>query len=125
MVQRVQEDGLAQGAKEGELGVFYLSSLWREWKRLNDVVRLQHKIVLHIDPMGSADPILFGVNGPPFVIARAQPMAGDLCRYTVTSSDPNDEGEEDIVHTAAIPARIVQTSQCSLCAENSFIDRSI
>lgn len=37
-------------------------------------------------------------------------MAGELCRYTVTSSDPNDEGEEDIVHTAAIPARIVQTS---------------
>ncbi|KAG8884270.1 hypothetical protein FRB98_002543 [Tulasnella sp. 332] len=69
----------------------------------------KHKIVLHIDPMGSADPILFGVNGPPFVIARAQPMAGDLCRYTVTSSDPNDEGEGDIVHTAAIPSRIVQT----------------
>ncbi|KAG9038527.1 hypothetical protein FRB95_000748 [Tulasnella sp. JGI-2019a] len=69
----------------------------------------KHKIVLHIDPIGSADPILFGVNGPPFVIARAQPMAGELCRYTVTSNDPNDEGEEDIVHTAAIPARIVQT----------------
>lgn len=33
------------------------------------------------------------------------------CSYTVTSSDPNDEAEEDIVHTAAVPARIVQTSE--------------
>jgi hypothetical protein len=37
-------------------------------------------------------------------------MAGELSRYTVTSSDPNDEGEEDIVQTARVPSRIVQTS---------------
>jgi hypothetical protein len=37
-------------------------------------------------------------------------MAGELSRYTVTSSDANDEGEEDIVQTARVPSRIVQTS---------------
>ncbi|KAF8592181.1 hypothetical protein K439DRAFT_1626199 [Ramaria rubella] len=67
------------------------------------------KIVLHIDPSGAADPLPFGINAPPYVIVRVQPMAGELCRYAVTSSDPNDEKEEDIVHTATVPARIVQT----------------
>lgn len=37
-------------------------------------------------------------------------MAGGLCRYTVDSSDANDEGEEDIVQTSRVPSRIVQTS---------------
>jgi protein ECT2 len=64
-----------------------------------------------VDSLGSADPIPFGMNGPPYVVVRVQPMAGDLCRYTVSSSDPNDEGEEDIVQTARVPGRIVQTSK--------------
>lgn len=38
-------------------------------------------------------------------------MAGELSRYKVTSSDPNDEHEEDIVQTSRVPARIVQTSR--------------
>ncbi|KAH7931234.1 hypothetical protein BV22DRAFT_1115616 [Leucogyrophana mollusca] len=67
------------------------------------------KIVLHIDPQGTADPIPFGMNGPPFVVVRVQPMAGEISRYTVTSSDPHDEPEEDIVQTARIPGRIIQT----------------
>ncbi|KAH7914399.1 hypothetical protein BJ138DRAFT_1143943 [Hygrophoropsis aurantiaca] len=67
------------------------------------------KIVMHIDPAGAADPIPFGINGPPFVVVRVQPMAGEISRYTVTSSDPNDDPEEDIVQTARIPGRIVQT----------------
>ncbi|KAG8937079.1 hypothetical protein FRC02_006279 [Tulasnella sp. 418] len=69
----------------------------------------KNKIVLHIDSLGSADPLPFGVDSPPYVIARAQPMAGELCRYSVVSSDPNDEGEEDIVHTTALPNRVTQT----------------
>lgn len=68
---------------------------------------------MHIDPSGSADPIPFGVNAPPFVVIRVRPMAGELSRYTVTSSDPNDEGEEDIVQTARVPSRITQTSMSS------------
>jgi len=65
---------------------------------------------VHVDSLGSADPIPFGINSPPFVRIRVQPIAGELSRYTVTSSDPNDESEEDIVQTARVPARIVQTS---------------
>jgi hypothetical protein len=41
-------------------------------------------------------------------------MAGELCRYAVTSSDPDDNGEEDIVHTATVPSRIIQTSESAL-----------
>ncbi|EIW82335.1 hypothetical protein CONPUDRAFT_164953 [Coniophora puteana RWD-64-598 SS2] len=67
------------------------------------------KIVLHIDHLGTADPIPFGMSGPPFVIVRVHPMAGEISRYTVTSNDQNDEGEEDIVQTARIPGRIIQT----------------
>ncbi|KAI0082531.1 hypothetical protein K474DRAFT_1655326 [Panus rudis PR-1116 ss-1] len=67
------------------------------------------KVVLHVDPTGAADPIPFGIRGPPLVVVRVQPMAGELSRYTVTSVDPNDEDEEDIVQTARIPERIVHT----------------
>jgi len=38
-------------------------------------------------------------------------MDGGLCRYSVRSSDPNDEGEEDIVKTARVPSRVIQTSE--------------
>jgi protein ECT2 len=71
---------------------------------------VQTKIVMHIDSLGTADPIPFGMNGPPYVVVRVQPMAGEISRYTVTSSDPPDEPEEDIVQTSRIPGRIVQTS---------------
>ncbi|KIL70247.1 hypothetical protein M378DRAFT_156324 [Amanita muscaria Koide BX008] len=67
------------------------------------------KIVVHIDPIGSADLIPFGIDGPPFARIRIQPMAGGLCRYSVSSTDPTDEGEEDIVQTERVPSRIVQT----------------
>jgi len=68
--------------------------------------------VVHIDRdrYGSADPIPFGLGGPPFVVIRVQLMDGGLCRYSVRSSDPSDEGEEDIVQTARVPLRVVQTS---------------
>ncbi|KAF8897687.1 hypothetical protein BD779DRAFT_1608223 [Infundibulicybe gibba] len=67
------------------------------------------KIVVHIDPLGSADPIPFGMGASPFARIRLQPMAGGLCRYSVTSSDPADEGEEDIVQSGRVPSRVVQT----------------
>jgi hypothetical protein len=67
--------------------------------------------VVHIDALGTADPIPFGAAGPPYVVVRVQPMAGELSRYTVTSRDVNDEGEEDIVQTSRVPARIVETSK--------------
>ncbi|KIJ70110.1 hypothetical protein HYDPIDRAFT_104781 [Hydnomerulius pinastri MD-312] len=69
------------------------------------------KIVMHIDPQGTADPLPFGMAGPPYVVVRVQPMAGEISRYSVTSSDPIDEPEEDIMQTARIPGRIVQTIQ--------------
>ncbi|CAA7260055.1 unnamed protein product [Cyclocybe aegerita] len=69
------------------------------------------KVVVHIDRdrYASADPIPFGAGGPPFVVIRVQLMDGGLCRYSVTSSDPNDEGEEDVVQTMRVPSRVVQT----------------
>ncbi|KAF8138470.1 hypothetical protein EV363DRAFT_1393920 [Boletus edulis] len=67
------------------------------------------KIVMHIDPQGTADPLPFGMGGPPYVIVRVHPMAGEISRYSVSSSDPNDDPEEEIVQTSRIPGRIVQT----------------
>lgn len=67
------------------------------------------KIVVHIDALGSADKLPFGIGGPPFAVIRLQPLAGGVCRYKVTSSDPSDQGEEDIVQTARVPNRIVLT----------------
>ncbi|KAG9317464.1 hypothetical protein JVU11DRAFT_1666, partial [Chiua virens] len=69
------------------------------------------KVVMHIDPLGSADPLPFGMGGPPYVIVRVHPMAGEISRYSVSSSDPNDDPEEEIVQTSRIPGRIVQTSE--------------
>ncbi|KAJ3566313.1 hypothetical protein NP233_g7081 [Leucocoprinus birnbaumii] len=67
------------------------------------------KIVVHIDPLGSADPIPFGIGAPPFARIRVQPLAGGLCRYSVSSNDPDDEPEEDIVQTERVPQRVIQT----------------
>lgn len=69
--------------------------------------------MVHIDELGTSDPIPFGVNGPPLVSIRVQPIAGALCRYKVTSSDPNDENEEDIVQTGRVSDRVVHTSEYS------------
>jgi protein ECT2 len=74
------------------------------------LLAIQSKVVLHLDPFGTADSLPFGMGCGPFVIVRAQPMAGELCRYMVTCSDESDEGEEDIVHTSTVASRIVQTS---------------
>ena len=73
---------------------------------------------MQIDSLGSADPIPFGVQGPPYVLIRVQPIEGELCRYSVTyhnpnesSSDDDNHGEEDIVQLSRVPERIVQTSK--------------
>ncbi|KAI0832749.1 hypothetical protein BC628DRAFT_1407153 [Trametes gibbosa] len=67
------------------------------------------KVVMHVDSMGVADAIPFGSHASPYVVVRVQPMAGELARYKVASSDPDDEPEEDIMQTSRIPERIVQT----------------
>lgn len=66
---------------------------------------------MQIDPDGTADPVPFGMDGPPYVRVRLQPIAGGLCRFAVGSSDPEDENEEDIVQLDRVPSRIVQTSK--------------
>jgi len=77
---------------------------------------------VHVDPVGSADPIPFGIGGPPFARIRLQPMAGGLCRFSVSSNDPNDEGEEDIVQTERVPSRIIQTSASLLTIPRIFLN---
>jgi hypothetical protein len=68
-------------------------------------------VVVQIDGDGVADQIPFGIGGPPMVVIRIQPMAGELSKFVVISSDSSDEGEEDIIQTDRIPGRIVQTSE--------------
>lgn len=66
---------------------------------------------MHIDSLGTADPISFGTDGTaPFVVIRVQPLAGDVCRFLVSSTDPQDAGENEIEHTVRVPSRIVRTS---------------
>ena len=77
---------------------------------MDDIIAKQTKVVVHIDPFGSADAIPTAMSAPPFVVIRVQPMAGELCRFAVTSSDTTDEGEQDIIQTERVPGRIVQTS---------------
>ncbi|KAI1796072.1 hypothetical protein LXA43DRAFT_988206 [Ganoderma leucocontextum] len=66
------------------------------------------KIVMHIDQEGVADPIPFGDVDGPYIVVRVQPMAGELARYSVTSTY-EEETEEDIMQTSRIPERVVQT----------------
>ena len=68
-------------------------------------------MVLHIDELGTSDPLPFGINGPPFVSIRVQPIPGALARFKVTSSDPNDENEEDIVQIGRVSDRVIHTSE--------------
>ncbi|KAJ3989615.1 hypothetical protein F5890DRAFT_1400587 [Lentinula detonsa] len=67
------------------------------------------KIVVHVDALGTADDIPFGIRGPPLAVIRVQPLAGGMCRYKVTSSDPSDPEEVDVVQTTRVPQRIVLT----------------
>ncbi|KAJ3842136.1 hypothetical protein F5878DRAFT_419987 [Lentinula raphanica] len=67
------------------------------------------KIVVHVDALGTADDIPFGIRGPPYAVIRLQPLAGGMCRYKVTSSDPSDPEEVDVVQTGRVPQRIVLT----------------
>ncbi|KAF8505702.1 hypothetical protein F5888DRAFT_1604130 [Russula emetica] len=67
------------------------------------------KVVVHIDELGTSDPLPFGISGPPFVSIRVQPIPGALARYKVTSSDPNDENEEDIVQIGRVSDRVIHT----------------
>ena len=77
---------------------------------LNDFIH-QGKIVLHIDPEGTADPIPFGVDSGTYIVVRVRPMRDGLSVYGVSSCDTSDEGDEDIVHSASVPARVAQTSK--------------
>ncbi|KAG6903484.1 hypothetical protein C0995_005507 [Termitomyces sp. Mi166 len=76
------------------------------WSNVNMVE--QTKIVVHIDPLGSSDALPLGLGVAPFASIRIQPLAGQLCRYTVRSS-MDDDAEEDIVQTERVPSRIVDT----------------
>ncbi|TFK55525.1 hypothetical protein OE88DRAFT_1731207 [Heliocybe sulcata] len=68
------------------------------------------KVVLHVDVKGTADRLPFGEDGGnPLVVIRVQPMEGELCRYSVSTQALGEEGDEDIVQLARVPARIVQT----------------
>ena len=68
-------------------------------------------MVVHIDELGTSDPLPFSINGPPFVSIRVQPIPGELARFKVTSSDPNDENEEDIVQISRVSDRVIHTSE--------------
>lgn len=68
-------------------------------------------MVVHIDELGTSDPLPFGIDGPPFVSIRVQPIPGALARFKVTSSDPNDENEEDIVQIGRVSDRVIHTSE--------------
>ncbi|KZT05600.1 RhoGEF-domain-containing protein [Laetiporus sulphureus 93-53] len=67
------------------------------------------KVVLHLDPSGTADPIPLAIRSSPLVAVRVQPLEGELCRYKVTTSDPGIEEDEDIVQTNRLPERVVHT----------------
>lgn len=67
---------------------------------------------MHVDSLGNADPLPFGMDGPPYVVIRVRPMPGELCRYSVHSLDPDEEPEEDVVQSGRVPSRVIQTSMC-------------
>lgn len=77
-------------------------------------------MVVHIDESREADPIPFAEVGGPFVNIRLQPLEGELCRYNVTCTDPEEEEEESIVHSEVVPTRIMQTSKFSWSCSHVF-----
>ncbi|KAG8763089.1 hypothetical protein FRC12_008720 [Ceratobasidium sp. 428] len=110
------ERSIALYGGEREVGPATLARTW--WNLYSRTAFLSEtkkpKVVVHIDAAGTADPLPFGMGGPgvsgaPYVIVRVQPIAGELCRFSVSSSNEDDEREEDIVHTPSVPGRIVQT----------------
>lgn len=103
-----QRTAFLQEQKKVQYSNIFVPSTWPD-SRIT-----QTKIVVHIDPLGSADPIPFGIEAPPFARIRVQPLAGGLCRYSVASNDPDDEPEEDIVQTERVPNRVIQTSEFTL-----------
>ncbi|KAG8691085.1 hypothetical protein FRC11_006908 [Ceratobasidium sp. 423] len=97
---------------EREVGLATLAKTW--WNLYSRTAFLSEtkkpKVVVHIDAEGTADPLSFGMGGAaPYVVIRVQPLAGELCRFAVSSCNEEDEREEDIVHTPSVPGRIVQT----------------
>jgi protein ECT2 len=50
-------------------------------------------------------------------------MEGALCRYNVTCTSPDEEEEEDIVHTDVVPSRIMQTSKSFGNAYKALVSR--
>lgn len=72
---------------------------------------LQTKVVVHIDSLGNADPLPFGLDAPPHVIVRVQPKTGELCRYSVLSDDAADDAEGEVIQSYCIPERIAHTSE--------------
>ncbi|CEL59835.1 Rho guanine nucleotide exchange factor gef2 OS=Schizosaccharomyces pombe (strain 972 / ATCC 24843) GN=gef2 PE=1 SV=1 [Rhizoctonia solani AG-1 IB] len=97
---------------EREVGLATLARTW--WNLYSRTAYLSEtkkpKVMVHIDAEGAADPLPFGMGGAaPYVVIRVQPLAGELCRFAVSSCNEEDEREEDIVHTPSVPGRIVQT----------------
>ncbi|CAE7058756.1 unnamed protein product [Rhizoctonia solani] len=96
---------------EREVGLATVAKTW--WNLYSRTAFLSEtkkpKVVVHIDAEGAADPLPFGMGGAPYVVIRVQPLAGELCRFAVSSCNEEDEREEDIVHTPSVPGRIVQT----------------
>ncbi|CAE6396665.1 unnamed protein product [Rhizoctonia solani] len=97
---------------EREVGLATLARTW--WNLYSRTAYLTEtkkpKVMVHIDAEGTADPLPFGMGGAaPYVVIRVQPLAGELCRFAVSSCNEEDEREEDIVHTPSVPGRIVQT----------------
>ncbi|QRV87492.1 Formin-like protein 14 [Ceratobasidium sp. AG-Ba] len=110
------ERSIALYGGEREVGPGTLARTW--WNLYSRTAFLTEtkkpKVVVHIDADGTADPVPFGMGGPgasggPYVVIRVQPIAGELCRFVVSSCNEDDEKEEDIVHTPSVPGRIVQT----------------
>ena len=50
-------------------------------------------------------------------------MAGQMCRYVVSCSDPEDEGEDDYVQSQRVPERIVHTSMLQTAFHIPFTNR--
>jgi protein ECT2 len=69
------------------------------------------KVVVHIDPLGSADPVPFGMGCAPILRIRVQPMAGSVCRLVAQSFDPEEPGDDDVIRTDKVDKWIIDTSE--------------